>query len=77
MQKRTVYRYIRPDGGVSVSPVKPDGQYTELTRLSADEGRTLTDGTKEVTCVDTDTPDVWEEVLSDAEALAILVGGSV
>lgn len=75
MQKVTVYRYSRPDGGMSVSPVKPDTEYTELFRLVAEEGRTLTDGVTETTCVDTDNPDAWEEVLSDSEALAIIMGG--
>lgn len=62
MQKITLYRYARPDGGVSVSPVKPDGEYTELFRLVADEGMILTDGTTRTTCIDTDTPDAWQEV---------------
>lgn len=77
MQKIPLYRYIRPDGGVSVSPVKPESECTELYRLVAEEGRTLTDGTEEVSCVDTDIPDAWEEVLTDAEALVIIVGGGV
>ena len=41
MQTMTVYRYIRADGGVSVSPDKPEGEYTELTRIIADEGKLL------------------------------------
>lgn len=77
MKKIPVYRYARSDGGMTISTVKPDTEYTELTRLVADEGRTLTDGVTETVCVDTDAPDAWEEVLSDSEALAIIVGGSV
>lgn len=75
MRKFPVYRYTRPDGGVSISPVKPDAEYSELTRLIAEEGRTLTDGVTEASCVDTDNPDVWEEVLTDSEALSIILGG--
>ena len=41
MQTMTVYRYIRADGGVSVSPDKPEGAYTEMTRIIADEGKLL------------------------------------
>ena len=41
MQTSTVYRYIRADGGVSVSPDKPGGAHTELTRVIADEGKLL------------------------------------
>jgi len=76
MQKFPVYRYTRPDGGVSISPVKPDTEYTELFRLVADEGRTLTDGVRHVECVDTDNPDAWEEEITAEEALAIITEGN-
>lgn len=62
MQKISLYRYIRPDGGVTVSPVKPDCGCTEMVRLVADDGRMLTDGVTNTVCVDTATPYVWEEV---------------
>ena len=67
MQKITLYRFNRPDGGVSVSPVKPDCEYTELTRLIADEGCTITDGVTVCECVDTDNPGAWAEVATDTE----------
>ena len=67
MQEITLYRYNRPDGGVTVSPVKPDTEYTELFRLVADEGCTLTDGTNSASCVDTDNPQAWTEVLDGAD----------
>ena len=63
MQKITLYRYVRADGGVTVSPVKPDGEYTELFRLASDEGMVLTDGKQYVSCVDTDAPYAWTEVV--------------
>ena len=62
MQTITLYRYNRPDGGVTVSPVKPDVEYTELYRLVADEGYILTDGEDVTYCTDTDNPAVWYEV---------------
>ena len=62
MQKIPLYRYTRPDGGVTVSTVKPDTEYTEMTRLVADEGNALTNGNTTTPCVDTDNPDVWAEV---------------
>lgn len=62
MRKIPLYCYARPDGGVSVSPVKPDAEYTELFRLVADEGYTLTDGANCAACVDTDNPEAWTEV---------------
>lgn len=69
MRKFPIYRYIRPDGGVSISPVKPDTEYTERTRLVADEGCTITDGVTVTTCVDTDEPDRWTEI-ADADETA-------
>lgn len=62
MQKITLYRYTRPDGGVTVSPVQPDGEYTVLYRLVADEGKVLTDCTDVCGCIDTDKPDKWTEI---------------
>lgn len=62
MQKIVLYRYTRHDGGVTVSPIKPDADYTELCRLVADEGCTLTDGTTTAYCVDTYDPDAWTEI---------------
>ena len=62
MQTITLYRYSRADGGVSISPVKPDADYTALVRLVADEGMVLTDGKNFTSCIDTTTPDVWFEV---------------
>ena len=86
MQTITLYRYTRPDGGVTVSPEQPDeGTAYELRyRLIADEGRSLTNGEVFTQCTDTATPDAWQEVvggddteeLSDAAALNILLGGA-
>jgi hypothetical protein len=84
MQKITLYRFTRPDGGVTTSQVNPDGEYTELFRLVADEGYILTDGVNFTSCIDTDNPGAWSEVpdpdLSEVEEKAaaydILVGVS-
>ena len=69
MQKITLYRYVRPDGGASVSPIRPDAEHTELFRLVAGEGMVLTDGENQTTCIDTDVPDNWVEV-EDTETSA-------
>lgn len=63
MQTIPLYRYIRPDGGVTVSTVKPDTEYTELSRLVADDGFILTDGESFTACTDTDNPSAWSEVV--------------
>ena len=68
MKTINLYRYIRPDGGVTVSTVKPDSEYTELTRLVADEGYIMTDGVHYTSCIDTDYPDAWVEVVDTGEA---------
>lgn len=62
MQTIPLYRYTRPDGGVTVSTVKPSVDYTELFRLVADEGYTLTNGETTTACIDTDNPDNWTEI---------------
>ena len=63
MQTITLYRYTRPDGGMSTSPVKPDAaDYTIKYRLIADEGMAMTDGDIITMCVDTDTVNEWTEI---------------
>lgn len=67
MQKINLYRFIRPDGGVTVSPVMPDSEYTELFRLVADDGMTLANGETVTPCTDTDKPEAWTEIDDPAE----------
>lgn len=69
MQKITMYRYERPDGGVSVSPTLPDGiaDYELRYRLIADDGKAMTDGEVTAQCVDTATPDAWTEIDAPAD----------
>ena len=62
MQKIVLYRYARPDGGTTVSPVKPDCEYTVLYRLVADEGKIISNGKEATPCIDTETPDEWSEL---------------
>ena len=52
MIRKMIYRYQRPDGGFTVSPVKPEGNYNIRWRLIADEGRAITDGENVVTVID-------------------------
>ncbi len=69
MQTIVLYRYIREDGGVTTSPIKPDCDYTEKVRLVADEGKRLVlpDGTYAF-CADLDTAEgVAEEDNPDYE----------
>jgi hypothetical protein len=58
-----IYKYERGDGGISVSPIKPDCEYTEMVRLVTDEGKMLTkDGVNLYYSTDTETADGWYEV---------------
>lgn len=61
MQSKTLYKYTRPDGGTTVSPVKPDCEYTVMYRLIADEGKILVKGDLRTSCTDTDTTEGWTE----------------
>lgn len=58
-----LYKFIRPEGGVTVSPIMPEGEYTEMMRLVADEGKLLTKDEENFTsCVDAGSADGWYEV---------------
>lgn len=63
MQTINLYRYTRSDGGVTVSTIQPDVEYTALYRLVADEGMLLTDGATTTSCVDTTDTSVWSEIV--------------
>ena len=63
MQIINLYRYTRPDGGITVSTIQPDVEYTALFRLVADEGMALTDGTTTTSCVDTANMSTWSEIV--------------
>lgn len=62
MRNRTLYRYERDGGGITVSTDKPNKPYTTLHRLVADEGKILTNGIKQTECIDVDTVDGWDEI---------------
>ena len=65
MKKITLYRVTRSDGGIDITPNKPNSEYTETYRLIADEGKALTDGSNYYSCIDTDNPDKYIEVAED------------
>lgn len=63
MEIRTLYRYEREDGKVTVSPEKPNVSYEETYRIIADEGKLVTiDGENNYSVIDTDIKDGWYEV---------------
>ena len=63
MQIIQLYRYARNGGGITVSPVKPDGEdYAMRYRLIADEEKAITNGTIVTTCIDVESADSWTEI---------------
>lgn len=70
MQTIKLYKYERAEGGVTISPTKPNTEYTEMLRLIADEDKALTKDGKEFTpCVDVDSADGWYEVDEPVEQI--------
>ena len=68
MQKITLYRIIRQDGGISVSPNKPTEWDSVSYRLIADSGKELVKGDVRTYCIDTNNPNEWteeDEVIKD------------
>lgn len=59
---KPLYKYTRPDGGESVSPIAPECEYITLYRLIADEGMALQkDGGEWQQAVDVDDVEGWVE----------------
>ena len=77
MQTIQLYNFNRPDGGMTVTPVRPSeaGFRTDYVRLVADDGKIITDGEIVTCCVDVHTDDAgrWtelaEEPIAEDEAL--------
>lgn len=63
MEIKMLYKYTRENGGTTVSPVKPECEYTEMFRLIADESKMVTkDGETLYSCADVESTDGWYEV---------------
>ena len=66
MQIVNLYKFIRDDGGTTISPAKPNTEYTEMFRLIADEGKELVNGDVHTICIDVEHTEGWTEI--DAES---------
>ena len=64
MTIKSLYKIIRPDGGVTISTAQPDGDYVPYLRLIADDGKVMTNGTVKAPVVDVPDGDqgLWEEI---------------
>ena len=69
MQIVNLYKYIRDDGGVTVSPVKPDIEYTEMFRLIADENKELVNGDVRAFCIDVESTEGWTEIEAELKEI--------
>ena len=67
MEIINLYKYNREEGKVTVSPIKPDKEYTELYRLIADEGKILVNGDMVERCIDVYSVDGWQEIDNQTE----------
>ena len=67
MQTVILYRFTREDGGYSVSPNRPEGEYETRVRLISDEGKALTDGKVVTQCTDAESADGWTEIDAPGE----------
>lgn len=67
MQIIPLYKYKRESGGTTVSPIKPNCEYTEMYRLVADEGKALTNGDIITTCADVESVEGWYEIDEPSE----------
>lgn len=63
MTIKNLYSYLEPDGSLTVTTIQrnPEDEPSGV-RLIADEGKILVKGEIETTCIDTDTPEGWEEI---------------
>lgn len=60
---KTLYRFEREGGGVTVSPSKPDTEFSVLYRIIADKGKVITkDNISFYSVIDTESAEGWREV---------------
>lgn len=73
MKILALYRFIRQDGGVTVSPIQPKGEYDIVYQVAADEGKALWRGDKHLYSIaDLNNIDEWVEVEKDADTKKLI-----
>lgn len=79
MQIIKLYKYTRLDGGISISPIKPeDNEYLEEgIRLIADEGKILTNDKELTYCIDVPSSEGWYEVEDNTQNISTLMKDKV
>jgi predicted nuclease with TOPRIM domain len=73
MEIIALYKFIRPDGGVTVSPDKPKGKYEMMYRIYPDEGKALwRDGFYLHKCADVTNIADWDEVDENSDVKQLI-----
>lgn len=68
MEVKTLYKYTRENGAITVSPIQPKCAYTEMFRLISGGDKLLTkDGITLYSSIDVDFVDGWYEVDNSTE----------
>lgn len=63
-----LYRYKKESGEIIISPQKPETEYTELFRISADDKKLLTNNWQDYyAIIDVENPNDWYEITSHQE----------
>ena len=63
MRIKSLYRYMREEGRIAESPIKPECEYRERVRIIADSGKLVTkDGEKFYLVIDADSAEGFYEV---------------
>jgi len=69
MKVEKLYRYKRADGYTRMSPNEPDVPWKRVYRITADEGKLLTNGTITTTSIEVRNLKGWTEIVNpEAEA---------
>ena len=78
MQIIPIYKYRRNEGGVTVSPIQPDTEYTQMQRVVADEGKLLRlrDGTT-ACCADVESTDGITEETDPGFQIELLIRSDI
>ncbi len=62
MKRKNLYKFERPGGGYTVSPVKPDnGDFWRRYRLIAEDGKAITNGEITTTVIDVESYAGWHD----------------
>lgn len=66
MKMIPLYKAKKSDGSISITLTKPEGEYTQMVRIVADSGMSLTaNGIQKFPIVDTESTEGWREIIAN------------